>query len=240
MTLPPIMHPGQTRRDAEGSLYSMSFGLPASVPALPPLITRLGSGVVGRELVAPIAVVATLVLVDLTSMAFTGGGVFLLLLLPVILSLLLGGRRSALVALVLGAGGALLLVPIRGHPWLTDPIDLALVALYVGVGAGIVAATGANAGGRPPVDPGSGAGRRRTRRARPVESLTARELDVLRLAAKGHSVEQIGRQLYLSRNTVKSHLAHAYGKLGAHNRTQALVAGLGAGLLDPGALHEAD
>jgi hypothetical protein len=50
------------------------------------------------------------------------------------------------------------------------------------------------------------------------------------------SVAEIGHRLYLSRNTIKSHLAHAYGKLGAHNRAEAIAAGLHWGCIEPSAL----
>ena len=66
-----------------------------------------------------------------------------------------------------------------------------------------------------------------------VEPLTDRELEVLRLAATGIAVKAIGAQLYLSPNTVKTHLTHAYAKLGVRGRSDAIRAGLHHGLLAP-------
>jgi len=50
---------------------------------------------------------------------------------------------------------------------------------------------------------------------------TARELEILRLAARGMSNAQIARQLWVSDETVKSHLASVYRKLGAGGRRDA-------------------
>jgi len=48
--------------------------------------------------------------------------------------------------------------------------------------------------------------------------LTPRELEVARLAAGGLSCREIAARLFLSVNTVKTHLEHVYDKLGARNR----------------------
>lgn len=218
-------------------MLSQSPGTPGGVLAR---FAQSRSSLSARDLLVPISVGGALVLVDLMSLVFPGGeGAFLILLVPVVLSAALLGRDSALVALTIGAAGALVLVPLRGLPWLQDPADLLLLALYLCVGAGVILI-----GSVLPDDRESNAQRPRQPTlgpaARPVEALTARELDVLRLAAQGRSLEEIGHQLYLSRNTVKSHLAHAYGKLGAHNRAQAIAAGLSAGLLDAAALDGPD
>jgi LuxR family transcriptional regulator, maltose regulon positive regulatory protein len=52
--------------------------------------------------------------------------------------------------------------------------------------------------------------------------LSARELEVLRLLAAGLSYEEIGRQLFLSLNTVQFHVKNIYGKLGVNKRIQAI------------------
>ena len=52
--------------------------------------------------------------------------------------------------------------------------------------------------------------------------LTARELDVLRLLQGSLSLHDIGRELFLSANTVKTHTNAVYRKLGAHSRAEAV------------------
>ena len=62
-----------------------------------------------------------------------------------------------------------------------------------------------------------------------IEPLTPRELDVLRLAARGMTNRQIGRELDISHRTVQGHLASIYGKLDVNSRTQAVTAALRQG-----------
>lgn len=68
----------------------------------------------------------------------------------------------------------------------------------------------------------------RTRRS----ALSERELEVLRLVATGLGNRAIARQMFVSEATVKSHLNHAFGKLGVDNRTAAVAAARSAGLID--------
>ena len=63
------------------------------------------------------------------------------------------------------------------------------------------------------------------------ESLSARELEVLSLVARGASNKEIARSLYLSEATVKSHLIHLFGKLGVTDRTAAVTVALSLGQL---------
>ena len=65
----------------------------------------------------------------------------------------------------------------------------------------------------------------------PIEPLTGRELDVLRLVAQGYSNRAIAEQLVISIGTVKSHLKHIFAKLAVESRTQAVVQARAAGLL---------
>jgi NarL family two-component system response regulator LiaR len=61
--------------------------------------------------------------------------------------------------------------------------------------------------------------------------ITARELEVLALVARGFSNREIATQLFVSENTVKTHCARAFDKLGAARRTQAVQRGKELGLL---------
>jgi DNA-binding NarL/FixJ family response regulator len=61
--------------------------------------------------------------------------------------------------------------------------------------------------------------------------LTARELDVLTCLGEGRSVAQVAERLYLSESTVKTHISRVYEKLGAANRTQAVMAAVRLGLV---------
>ena len=62
-----------------------------------------------------------------------------------------------------------------------------------------------------------------------IEALTDRELDVLRLAARGLTNRAIGHELGISHRTVQGHLASIYGKLGANSRTEAVTEALRRG-----------
>jgi DNA-binding NarL/FixJ family response regulator len=72
-------------------------------------------------------------------------------------------------------------------------------------------------------------GGRPARATEQVESLTARELDVLRLAAQGKTNRAIGSELGISHRTVQGHLASVYGKLGVNSRTEAVTEALRRG-----------
>lgn len=61
--------------------------------------------------------------------------------------------------------------------------------------------------------------------------ITARELEVLTLVARGCSNREIAEQLFVSENTIKTHCARAFDKLGASRRTQAVQRGKELGLL---------
>lgn len=62
--------------------------------------------------------------------------------------------------------------------------------------------------------------------------LTARELEVLRLAAKGYNHAEVAKLLGLSRNTVASYTRHIYEKLEVHSRAEALYEAGRLGLID--------
>jgi DNA-binding NarL/FixJ family response regulator len=70
----------------------------------------------------------------------------------------------------------------------------------------------------------------RMRRPQPVDALSSRELQVLRLVARGLSNVEIGRALSISEATVKTHLLRTFAKLQVSDRTAAVTTALAAGL----------
>ncbi len=64
---------------------------------------------------------------------------------------------------------------------------------------------------------------------KPEEPLTERELEVLKLATRGMSNQEIADKLYLSLRTVDAHLSHIFNKLQVGSRTEAVVRGLKQG-----------
>ena len=72
----------------------------------------------------------------------------------------------------------------------------------------------------------------RARLEAPVESLTPREFEVLRLVAEGLHNRQIAVRLGVTEHTVKFHLGAVFGKLGVSTRTEAVRRGLSLGVID--------
>ncbi len=101
-----------------------------------------------------------------------------------------------------------------------------LFDLVLGVTHGEVAVTHATAAR---VMKNIGFGRNRT--SNPSEQITARELEVLKLAALGVSNPQISARLQISVNTVKAHIKSIFEKLNLENRTQLAAYAIHKGLI---------
>jgi ATP/maltotriose-dependent transcriptional regulator MalT len=62
-------------------------------------------------------------------------------------------------------------------------------------------------------------------------ALSAREIDVLMLVARGASNQDVGEKLHVSTATVKSHLLQIYQKLGVSDRTAAVTTAIERGII---------
>jgi DNA-binding NarL/FixJ family response regulator len=73
----------------------------------------------------------------------------------------------------------------------------------------------------------------RVRSESPLSALTARQLEVLRLLAKGQSVKQVARTMHLSEKSVDSHKYRLMNKLGIHDRVELARYAIREGLTNP-------
>lgn len=67
-----------------------------------------------------------------------------------------------------------------------------------------------------------------------LSPLTERELEVMKLVATGRSNSEIAEELFLSEQTVKTHVSRVLGKLGLRDRTQIVIAAYESGLVSIG------
>ncbi len=93
------------------------------------------------------------------------------------------------------------------------------------------AQTPAQAPGDPPASQSQAALGQRGAQAQPLEALTPRELEVLRLLTQGKSNPQIAEELVISRLTAKTHVERIIRKLEVSDRTQAAMRAVEAGLV---------
>jgi len=89
--------------------------------------------------------------------------------------------------------------------------------------------------GRSPLTPSVAARLVERLRGTADESLTVREVEILRLVARGMNNRAIAKELFVSESTVKAHLLHIFEKLGVTDRTAAVTTALRRGIirLDP-------
>jgi RNA polymerase sigma factor (sigma-70 family) len=73
---------------------------------------------------------------------------------------------------------------------------------------------------------------------RDLSTLTPRELDILRLVAKGLSNTELAARLQISETTVKTHVTRVLSKLSVRDRAQAIIVAYETGLITPGAAKE--
>ncbi|MCA1580676.1 MAG: response regulator transcription factor [Acidobacteria bacterium] len=69
-------------------------------------------------------------------------------------------------------------------------------------------------------------------RLEPPDALTAREIEVLRLMARGESNREIARALFVAEGTVKNHVSSILSKLGVRDRTRAVLQAIKSGAIE--------
>jgi DNA-binding NarL/FixJ family response regulator len=129
----------------------------------------------------------------------------------------------------------LVLTAYQDDPYIYGLLDAGASGyiLKTAEGQEIVRAVRATASGQAAIDPAV-APRLIARLTHPApnsDTLSERELAVLRLAARGQTNKQIGAALQISDRTVQNHLANIYAKLGVASRTEAVTAALQRSLI---------
>lgn len=129
----------------------------------------------------------------------------------------------------------LVLTAYTEEPYIDGLLDAGATSyiLKTAEGRDIVRAVRSTAAGQSAIDPAVAPHliARATQRAPHGETLTERERDVLRLAARGLTNKQIGAALAISDRTVQNHLANTFAKLAVASRTEAVTAALQRGLI---------
>jgi DNA-binding CsgD family transcriptional regulator len=170
---------------------------------------------------------------------------FLTAIIPVLVASLAGGFGPGVFAVALSGGLATLLyLPPVGHLAVSHPDDLTRLGGFLLEGlasAGIGGVARRSLLAQAPVAAATGRVRVLLHLERAaglasdaplLEPLSERELEVVRLVALGLRNDEIAATLFVSGNTVKTHLVHAYAKLSVRSRTEAVARCAALGLLD--------
>ena len=179
--------------------------------------------------VAALTVGTAILMVEVFLVSLDHGTHLLLGLVLVVGVAMLIGPGPAMSGMVVGGGASIVVAAAAIDDILVLPLTWIQLAVYLVVGAAILVLAWVARRSRSPAD----TARVPAVPSDLVEPLTERELEVLRLAATGIAVETIGALLFVSPNTVKTHLTHAYAKLGVRGRCEAIRAGMHHGLLTP-------
>ena len=225
-----------TRRRATVAVRGRSIAVSIGTVATGPLdrLLRPRSRSAFRHTAALLAVGGAIAVLELRILDLDHGTHLLVVLTLVIGIALLFGSGPAATALAVGGVVATVASAITVDRVLDTPHAYVQVLAYLLAGtAFVVLVPVAVHDRRHPAGPIAGPARVDGGRPGPIESLTAREHDVLRLAASGISVDEIAGRLFVSPNTVKTHLTHIYGKLGVRGRSDAVRAALHCGWLTP-------
>lgn len=197
--------------------------------------SRSSARTVLRHVAALLAVGGAVALLEVSALDLDHGTHLLVILALVVGIAPLLGPGPATTGLAAGGvlAGAASLVTIQGV--LGTPLVYVQLLTYLLAGTAFIVLAARDI--RPRQPPAVLATRPSTvdlKRPGMVESLTARELEVLRQAASGISVDEIAGRLFVSPNTVKTHLTHVYSKLGVRGRSDAVRAALHCGCLTAG------
>lgn len=210
------------------------------------MLRALDRSTAARYAVAALGVVAGITIRELLLPGVGETSPFLTSILPVLFASLVGGFGPGVFAVALsGLLAALLYLPPIGHPAVTNPDDLFRLGGFIVEGlaaASIGSIARRSLLGQEPLASASErvhvllhlqrAAGGQASAAQLVEPLSERELEVMRLVALGLRNDEIAATLYVSGNTVKTHLAHVYAKLGVRGRTEAVARCAALGLLD--------
>jgi DNA-binding CsgD family transcriptional regulator len=142
------------------------------------------------------------------------------------------GPGPATSGLTFGAGTSVAAAAATVGGVLESPLTYLQLSTYLGAGGAIIGLASIAVRARMPAQAPSAAHGVASSHAL-TEPLTERESEILRLAASGISVDEIAKRVFLSPNTVKTHLTHVYAKLGVRGRPDAVRAGLHFGCLTP-------